>query len=615
MGNSDVQTVILFDSNLSVEDIERFSEKPNAKIISFDYASHKLLTKHGISHEISEYWMDDNEFSKIQKHVYKFSHWYEHPDIKKYLDYDGINLGELVLGDFLYFLPEFITHFIKVRNIYLKNKNSHFFASNQLFGLIKKYNPDSIQLIKKNSKNESKNIKYDLKLFNKNISLKIPTSKYLTFKKNSEKLLNYFFNAKLHNKDNNLLLVNFHTEKYASIFDVTKMNSLQLCVFNTMMPNFWNYETFSTLKKSKCKIIDEPLLSNTVKNNLQSKISELKDKVGNLWGKEDFFESFFIYENIPFWTSFKEYFFRLFEINISNNLIQIEKIKTVLEKNSIKNVLIWSETNPIDIIFLELRTKYGYDVFKLQHGIYPESEVSNDFCKSFKIYGLKSDKYFVWGNSSKSHYLNHGFQDDQIVITGSPIHDPVFQKSKNSLQNDYVLLGTNTPVGIFADELSVPIQHDYENSVKKICEEIIKNNKKLIVKLHPASDQMNLTSLIHEVEPSIPIFSRGELQKLLANCQLYVSTGISTSILDAFAVNKPVINIKSKRHNLGNYDILDYTLNSNPEDFGEYLRKFLGDDLFKNSIMKKQNEYVKKYFSKRGCASSSMLNYVNGNHH
>jgi len=613
MPKNNVETIILFDSHSSIDSIKKFLNKSNSLIISFDYDSHKLLTNLKISHRISDDWIEEKEYQNIQKHTYKISHWFEHPELDKKLNFEGINLGESILQELLYFLPKSITNFLKIRNIFLEYQNSKFLASGFLFNLINEITSNSLLLTSDKIENNYDNFKYHVNFFNKPFSIKIPIKQYLFIKNNFERVLNYLINDKKpSNKNNNLLLVNFHTEKYASIFNEAKNIPLQLYSYNTVMPNFWNYDTYSTLKKSKCHVIDEPILSTSIKNSCKNNITQFKEQSKNLWGIEElFFESLFMYNGISLWNSFKNYFFNLYETKLLEYLIQIEKIKIILNKYPIKNVLIWNEINPIDTIFLQLKKKYNYNIFRLQHGLYPESKISDDFCNAFRIYGLKSDKFFVWGNSSQQHYLNHGFPNEKMVVTGSPVHDQFIKKEKTpSVQNDYVLLGTTTPIGLFADEINNSIREEYENSIKMICQKIINNNQKLIVKLHPAIDQIDLTSIIHEVDSSIPVFRRGELSKLMVNCKLYVIAGFSTSILDAFIAKKPVIFVKTRQHNLGEYDVFNYVHNTTIENFDDGLKKFLSNASFHDSLVKNGNVYAEKYFSNYGKAAFNLLNYV-----
>ena len=58
MTKNNLDTIILFYSNSSIDDIEAFFNKPDSLIISFDFTSHKLLTKHKIPHRISDDWID-----------------------------------------------------------------------------------------------------------------------------------------------------------------------------------------------------------------------------------------------------------------------------------------------------------------------------------------------------------------------------------------------------------------------------------------------------------------------------------------------------------------------------------------------------------------------------
>ena len=74
--------IIFVDNLTSINEIQTFSNQPNVKIISFDYASHIKLTEKNIQHEISEiYLIQDTK--KLQKQCFEFSNWYDLDVIKK----------------------------------------------------------------------------------------------------------------------------------------------------------------------------------------------------------------------------------------------------------------------------------------------------------------------------------------------------------------------------------------------------------------------------------------------------------------------------------------------------------------------------------------------------
>ena len=55
--SDDCSEIILFDSSATLQDIQSILK--NQKIITFDYESHKLLLENGISHEISEDYVEE----------------------------------------------------------------------------------------------------------------------------------------------------------------------------------------------------------------------------------------------------------------------------------------------------------------------------------------------------------------------------------------------------------------------------------------------------------------------------------------------------------------------------------------------------------------------------
>ena len=119
--------IILVDVSIKIETIKEFLIKnPNIKIISFDYESHEILKKEGILHEISENFLKENNFDYIQKQVYEKVKWYNEITAKKYLTYEGINLGRLVNDETHAFIVPLFKKFHEILNIY-KTYPDHFF--------------------------------------------------------------------------------------------------------------------------------------------------------------------------------------------------------------------------------------------------------------------------------------------------------------------------------------------------------------------------------------------------------------------------------------------------------------------------------------------------------
>ena len=107
--SNDCSEIILFDSSATLHDIKSIIK--NQKIITFDYESHKLLLENSIPHEISEDYLKENFFKKIEKLSYELTKWYDDILISEKIMYDGLNLGSLFYVEFHRFLIQLLKKF------------------------------------------------------------------------------------------------------------------------------------------------------------------------------------------------------------------------------------------------------------------------------------------------------------------------------------------------------------------------------------------------------------------------------------------------------------------------------------------------------------------------
>ena len=69
----------------------------NSIAISFDYLSHKSLKDNNIEHKLVEEYFSKEDKNKIDELTLKFTTtWYKDEKIKKYLEFEEINLGSLL---------------------------------------------------------------------------------------------------------------------------------------------------------------------------------------------------------------------------------------------------------------------------------------------------------------------------------------------------------------------------------------------------------------------------------------------------------------------------------------------------------------------------------------
>ena len=105
-------------------------------IISFDYNSHIKLKDEGISHKISDEYINDNECKKIQNIVYSFTYWYHEKEFSDFLMFKGMNIGRLYQDELLNFFVRFLKKFKEIKNIFNLNQGVTFFADNELYKII-----------------------------------------------------------------------------------------------------------------------------------------------------------------------------------------------------------------------------------------------------------------------------------------------------------------------------------------------------------------------------------------------------------------------------------------------------------------------------------------------
>src|SRR6266571_727432 len=115
-------TVVLFDSTMSLSDLKKFGEKKSTTIISIDYLSHKILSANGIMHEISDSYLNESDLKIIQNDSFTFSKWFEGSDVQEFVEYDGINMGQLFYDEFHYMLVPFLKIFVELTKIIQKHK-------------------------------------------------------------------------------------------------------------------------------------------------------------------------------------------------------------------------------------------------------------------------------------------------------------------------------------------------------------------------------------------------------------------------------------------------------------------------------------------------------------
>ena len=157
----------------------------------------------------------------------------------------------------------------------------------------------------------------------------------------------------------------------------------------------------------------------------------------------------------------------------------------------------------------------------------------------------------------------------------------------------------------------------YLNDIIKICEIVLKQNKKLVIKLHPTVDILSIQNKISKKFPSVQVISKGDIDPLIRRCSSLIVTGFSTVIIQAQILQKPVISIPLIDYSWGEPSVFkeNSCLLINLEQLDETLEKISADTVYKNKLISNSNNFLTKCFKYRKESSQLIWDYIKNNFH
>jgi len=602
--------IFLIDSSLDPSSLK--SKFYDSNIITFDYESHVLLSDNGVTHCISDIFVNKNELAQLQKLSFDLTRWSTQNEVQKYVEFDDINLGNLFLIEFLDVIPSFIKKFFEVMKIDQQYQNCKFLAASPLFEMVKTFSNYVTKLDKLKPQDIKNNnaIKHSYRIADKEFSVNISRSQYLKLKNLSEKFLQRMFVLDKKSSTNNILLIEFDPVRYKKFLFTSKEKAQNIILFNRRRPVVWNLESFSIIKKSNCKIATfNGLADTTLKSVIRSQTKILEKNLAILWQNDDFFKNFFVISKTTFWNAFKPQFTQLANQRMLEAITEIELSKKLFKEYSIKAVVIFSEAGFNERIAMQVARKNNVPVFLLQHGIpYETSDVfeRNNLLGFFPNF---SDKIVVWGKSTQKYVEKSGISLTKIAQLGTPLYDELFLNPQSSTNQKTILLATSPPMKDFVYDLTVEINENYHKAIERICQIISKKNRKLIIKLHPSLADFKIDELTKKIDPKISIFKTDDIFPLIKSCDILVTFDLSTTILEAQILQKPVISISLKDYGFGKSEIFESRscIQTTIENFEVELEKILTDANYKKQIIENEKKFVDYYLTNKGNASEHIL--------
>jgi hypothetical protein len=603
--------IIFFDNSLKLSDLRNHVSKDDL-IITFDYDSHNLLLDNEINHKISDEFLVKNDLEEIQYSSYKTIKWFEDKKFKNF-NHDGFNLGSSIQVELNYYLVPLIKKFLEIEKIVKKYPEFEFISSSNYELIIqkicKKYK------IIKSKINKKDEFYYDyvtipINLGDKNIKVKISNKKFLKIKNMVEKIVNFYINKRT-NQDNQILLVEFDSNRFSTFFEKINKISFNTVLFNRRRPNFTNLKSISTLKKTKSTVfsennIDKSLfLSKNDKEKLKNNYLKILDE------NQEFLISNFSINGNSFYDVIKDKFYDLLSRRILFVLDEIELVNALFVKSKIRTVLVWSEIGLTESIVVNVAKKNGIPIILLQHGYFFDDNSKGTYEMNLfqGVFPKRADHFLVWGDKELRHQINSKIPEKILHSIGTPHYD---NKNFSNINEEFVLLATSGPVKENAFDLTVKTIEKNREVIKKISQIVTNNNKKLIIKIHPSPDEFDPSELIRTIDPNIQVIKTGDIFELIKSCIMLVVIDVSTVILDAQIIGKPIISVKVKDSGFGIPSIIDS--NSFPsvemDEFEDKFLRILNDVEFSNDIISKGKEFSNKYIRNLGKGTEKILEYI-----
>ena len=614
-----MEKIILVDSTSNFENIKNsFKKENNLSIISFDYKSHKKLENENIPHQISDDYITDSQCKTIQDYVYKFTYWYFEKDFLKFLEYREINLGRLYQDELLNFFVRFLKKFKEIEIIFASNQNKEFLAENELFDIIQFFTNSALNLQKSIKKFHSfphEEMRVNLKIGGYEKSLFLSRDRYLKLKKLSDFLINNMFNPKItDNTKTKILFAEYNTERYKELFLKSKKFNAEIFFYGKRRPAFWNGSTLKTIRNSKCKIITNQLIyDNVAKHEEKLGIKKMQKQLSELWKNNTSLEKFFTFGDFEVFNLIKPVLVELIENRLSHTIHEIELVNRMFQKIRFDFSVIINELGFSEQIISCLSKTYKIKCVHMQEGFHWDTIAAHANLTSQGAYLHDADTLAVWGDIDRTISIeNGGVPSNKVKIIGAPRYDNLF--NSETKKQDYILLASSgDPQPEEVNGIRINKIEKYLTDILQISKIVRELDEEVFIKLHPSPTQlMDLVELGKTIDPKITIASHGEITSLLPSAKLVISIGMSSAIIEALILKKPVIFIPGIDYNWGDPSIINEKgcLISSINELKSDLEGVLNNTKLYAEQQNSSQKYLSKLISHHGNASDEFYKYL-----
>ena len=243
------KNIFLLDSQINFSEIN-YSDDNDYQVITFDFDSHNALKKKSVPHLISDTFLSKKEHLDIQKNAFLLSDWYKEETLKENIEYENVNLGSLIQAEFINILVNYSKRFLECFNIIRKfGTDENYHCSGLTYEIMKHFSANIEKI--DGSDDDSlffplDSLKIKMKFGIKNYSTEVEISQnfFKKLKKITEKSSVFFSNKNIDLTQKNILISEFNTLSYQSLFSKISGSNLNFIFFNRRQPTIWNTKHF-----------------------------------------------------------------------------------------------------------------------------------------------------------------------------------------------------------------------------------------------------------------------------------------------------------------------------------------------------------------------------------
>ena len=217
------------------------------------------------------------------------------------------------------------------------------------------------------------------------------------------------------------------------------------------------------------------------------------------------------------------------------------------------------------------------------------------------MYPEFADEYIVWGDIYKNDAISNAkTNSEKINVLGSPRFNKLSVEDDHN-REEFVLLATMPPQIEDIRGHNVNNLEKYLDSILRVCKIVSKQDKKLVIKIHPTFDVLEISKNVKKNYPDVQVISKGDINPLIRSCSTLIVTGLTTVIVQAQILEKPVISMPLIDYKWGNPSVFKSgsCVETNIENLDLMLKKILEDKEFRNEVVNRGKKFVNECFENR----------------